>query len=292
MRFNILLLGLVVLIFLAGCSSTSQLTTLKSNAENFENAGDHSQAFKAWKSYLDQTSIEEVTGAEFAKAAQTAYKAGQTEQAISWFDQARYKSFSSADMYQTLGAIYRNQDNISKELSALEYYTENYGTENSEVNTRLFSIYSEIDEFEKAENAWDEMSASEKNTENHLVNYLVINEKLENEAIADSVATEILKINPDQPDALERMAKKYYWAGQNRYDREMKAYEQNKTRKQYRILLEELDKVTADFKKALPYLKKLWKQNPGKEYAAYFANIYARFGNEEKAEYYKKYIKQ
>ena len=71
----------------------------------------------------------------------------------------------------------------------------------------------------------------------------------------------------------------------------MKAYEKNKTRKQYNVLVKELDLVTADFKKALPYLEKLWKQNPGKEYAGYFANIYARFGDEKKAGYYKNYMK-
>lgn len=292
MRFNSLFSGLVVLIFLAGCSSSSQLTSLKTSAENYEHAGDYSQAFNAWKSYLEQTPVETVSGDEFAKAAQTAYKAGHTEQAISWFDQARYKSFSSADMYTTLAEIYKSQDNLSKELSALETYTEKYGNENPQINVRLFEIYAEIDNYANAEKYWNLMGKAARNSEPNLVKYLAVNETLENNEVADSVATEILKLNPDQTDALDRMAKKYYWAGQNRYDREMKAYEQNKTRKQYRILLEELDKVTADFKKALPYLEKLWKQNPGKEYAAYFANIYARFGDEQKAEYYKKYLEQ
>jgi tetratricopeptide (TPR) repeat protein len=292
MRFKFLLIGFVALIFLAACSSTSKLSSLKTNAENFENAGDYSQAFYAWKKYLTQTPVEEVSGTEFAQAAQTAYKAGEDVKALDWFDQARYKSYASDDMYLALADIYRKQDNLSKELSALEYYTDNYGNNNHRVNARLFDIYTEIDDFTKAEKYWMLMGASDRSKEANLVKYLGVNEKLEKDAVSDSIATEILKLNPDQMVALDRMAKKYYWAGQNRYNREMKAYEQNKTRKQYRILLEELDKVTADFKKALPYLEKLWKQNPGKEYAAYFANIYARFGDEEKAEYYQKYLKQ
>ena len=292
MRFHFLFSAFIVLIFLAGCSSTSQLTSLKTNAENFENAGDYSQAYTAWNSYLEQTPVDAVSGDEFAQAAQIAYKAGQSEKAVSWFDQARYKNFASAGMYKTLAAIYRDQNNLSKELTALEFYTENYGNGDPQIAARLFNIYTEIADYTKAEEYWNLMGEDARKNEEELVKYLEVSQKLEKEATADSVATEILKINPDQTDALDRMAKKYYWAGQNRYDREMKKYEQNKTRRQYGILLEELDKVTADFKKALPYLEKLWKQNPGKEYAAYFANIYARFGDEQKAEYYKKYLKQ
>ncbi|WP_167618957.1 tetratricopeptide repeat protein [Maribellus sediminis] len=292
MRLNFLLSAFVALLFLAGCSSSSQLTSLKTNAETFANAGDYSQAYTVWNSYLEQTPVETVSGDEFAKAAQTAYKAGQSQKALSWFDQARYKNFSSADMYKTLAAIYHDQDNLSKELTALEFYTENYGNADQQINIRLFSIYTEIADYVKAEEYWDLMGEDARKQEANLVKYLGVSQKLEKDELADSVATEILKLNPDQADALDRMAKKYYWAGQNRYDSEMKKYEQNKTRKQYKILLEELDKVTVDFKKALPYLEKLWKQNPGKEYAAYFANIYARFGDEQKAEYYKTYLKQ
>jgi len=71
----------------------------------------------------------------------------------------------------------------------------------------------------------------------------------------------------------------------------MGKYNANKTTRQYKILLSELDKSTADFKKSLTYLEKLWKTNPGEKYAGYFANIYARFGDEKKAKYYEKYLK-
>ena len=63
------------------------------------------------------------------------------------------------------------------------------------------------------------------------------------------------------------------------------------TNKQYKILLEQLELSTADFKKSLVYLEKLWKLEPGKKYASYFANIYARFGDEAKAKSYEKYLK-
>ncbi|WP_303922774.1 lipopolysaccharide assembly protein LapB [Draconibacterium sediminis] len=281
----------VMAIFLASCGAPKVLITPKTEATNFEATGNYSQALTAWTSYFETTAIEEVAGADFAQAAKTAFKAGNAAQAISWFDQARYKNYADAGMYQTLAAIYNQQDNLSKELSALEYITENFGSDNSEVNTRLLAIYTEIDANDKALAVWETLDGASKNKEENLDNYFEVNKALENEAVCDSLAEVLLDKNPDHMDALEWNAKKYYWAGQNRYEREMAKYNANKTRKNYNTLLKELDLVTADFKKALPYLNKLWKLNPGKEYAGYLANIYARFGDEDKTEYYKNYMK-
>lgn len=290
MRSGILFVLAIAL--LASCSSTKQIGSLKINAETLEQSGDSNGAVNAWKAYFEETAIEDVAGADFAQAAKSAFKADQTELAISWFDQARYKNYADAAMYQSLAEIYHSQDNLSKELSALEYYTDNFGTDNAQINARLFLVYTEISDFNKAIEAWSGMKSEDKNTENFLVDYLEVNKKLENESVCDSVAEVLLSMNSNQFEALDWMAKKYYWDGQNRYNAEMKKYEQNKTRKQYNILVKELEKVTADFKKALPYLENLWEQKPGKEYAGYFANIYARFGDEQKAEYYKKYMNQ
>lgn len=281
----------VAAVVVAGCGAPKSLTTPKTNAETLASAGDYVQATGVWKNYFDETEVEDIAGADFATAAKTAFKAGNTELAKSWFDQARYKDYSDAEMYVTLAKIYKADDNLSKELSALEYYTENFGDGNSDVNARLFEIYAEIDMNDKALQAWAKMDEAAKSTEKNLGGFLVINKKLENNAVCDSVSLALLELNPEHIGALEWNAKKYYWAGQNRYDREMEKYNKNKTTRQYRILLKELDLVTADFKKALPYLDKLWKLQPGKEYAGYLANIYARFGDEQKTDYYKKYLK-
>ena len=281
----------MIALFFASCGAPKVLTTAKNEAESFEAQGNFSQALSAWTSYFNTTEIEAVAGADFAQAAKTAFKAGNAAQAVGWFDQARYKNYADAEMYKTLAAIYQQQDNLSKELSALEYVKDNYGTESADVNARLLAIYTEIDANEKAVAVWKTMDSSSKNEEANLQKYFEVNKALEREAVCDSLANVLLDKNAENLEALEWNAKKYYWAGQNRYEREMAKYNANKTRKNYNTLLKELDLVTADFKKALPYLNKLWKLNPGKEYAGYLANIYARFGDEEKTEYYKNFMK-
>ena len=278
-------------IILASCGTSKVISSAKTVATGFKTSGDFVQATAAWEEYFVQTEMEDVQGAEFASAAKTAFKADNIAKAKSWFDQARYKNYADAEMYATLAKIYEKEDNLSKELSALEFFTKNYGTNNSEVNSRLFAIYSEIDSNEQALQVWGMMDEKSKTTEANLNHYFNVNKALENTSICDSVSLEMLKVNPENMEALEWNAKKYYWAGQNRYKREMDKYNKKKTRKNYNILLKELDLVTTDFKKAIPYLEKLWKLDPGKEYAGYFANIYALFGDEKKTNFYKNYLK-
>lgn len=281
----------IIAVFLVSCGAPKVLTSSKMDATNFEASGYLTQAITAWEQYFTQTNVEEVDGSDFAQAAKTAYKSDDLVKAKSWFDQARYKSYADAEMYETLAKIYKSEDNLSKELSTLEYCIENYGEENVDVNARLFSIYSEIDSNEKALKIWEDMDAASKDTENNLNKYFKVNKVMENTAVCDSVSLALLALNPENMNALEWNARKYYWAGQNRYKSEMDKYNKNKTRKNYSVLLKELDLVTTDFKKAMPYLDKLWKQKPGKVYAGYLANIYALFGDEKKTSYYKNYIK-
>ncbi|MEN8116123.1 MAG: hypothetical protein ABFS16_04050 [Bacteroidota bacterium] len=291
MRLNKNLWVLIVIFFMAACGGPKIMTSYKTDAESFETSGNFVQATEMWKQYFSQVPVDETVGADFANAANAAYKAGNPEQAKSWFDQARYKNYSDAEMYATLAKIYQSEDNLSKELSSLEFYAENFGTSDNEVNSRLFEIYAEIDSNDKALEIWESMNAEAKSTESNLVNYFNVNKALENNEICDSVSKVLLQKNPNNIEALEWNAKKYYWAGQKRYESEMAKYNKKKTRKNYNILLKQLDLVTADFKKAVPYLSKLWKLQPGKEYAGYLANIYARFGDEKKTNYYKNYLK-
>lgn len=285
---------LLAVLFLAACGGTKNLTKYKESAKSAVAEGNYAMAVESWKTYFDQQAETEkgITGDEYAQAAKTSYKAGMNEQATDWFDQARYKNYADDEMYLTLAKIFREQDNLSKELSALEYYRENFNMDNAEVNSRLFTIYDEIDMTENALNIWETLPESEKNAEANLEKYFEINKELDNEAVVDSVSLELLEVNPDHTEALEWNAMKYYWKAENLYKREMQKYETNKTRSQYRKLLKQLDVVTARFKKSLTYFEKLWEQNPGEKYAPYMANIYARFNDDQKANYYREFVEE
>lgn len=290
MKRRIYITGIISILLIAtGCSGPKEVTSYRDNAEASENEGDYRQAVEEWTDYFNQfPEMNDLDGEIYAQAAKAAYKAENQEQAVDWFDQARYREYADEEMYSILAEIFREQNNLSKELRALEYLLDNYGQENDEVNTRLFEIYHEIEQYDEALEVWNILPEDVQGEEQNLEKYLAINKELENEEVSDSVSAELLEVNPEHVEALDWMAKKYYWLGENRYQREMEKYENNKTTRQYRILLKELEKSTADFKTALGYFEKLWELNSGaqKEYASYMANIYARFNDKEKTEYY------
>jgi len=285
---NIVLFSLMLIA--VACGGPENLVQYKQNAEKAQSEGNYEQDVNTWKTYInEQNEAEnEVSGAEYAEAAKTAYKAGMNNQAVDWFDQARYREYADEEMYSILAEIFGEQGNLSKELRALEYLLDNYGNENDEVNNRLFEIYDEIENYDEALDVWNLLPEDVQGKERNLEKFLKINKELENEEVCDSVSAELLEMNPEHVEALDWMAKKYYWLGEKRYQREMEKYENNKTRSQYRTLLKELEKSTADFKTALGYFEKLWELSPDsqKQYASYMANIYARFNDEGKAEYY------
>lgn len=295
MKQNLFFGGCLIFAILASCSGPKVIAPIsisqKTIAEKAAADGNNALAVKSWKQYFKEQPVTEISGADYAEAAQIAFKTGDENLAVSWFDQARYKNFTSAEMYSTLAKIYRSQQNISKELSALEFYASNYMENINEVNNRLFEIYFEIKMYDKALETWAKLDAVSKNDISNLKTFFRINKNQENSVVCDSLSLVILDKEPENIDALEWNGNKYYWLGENRYQREMKKYNDNKTNKQYKILLAELDMATADFKKALPYFEKLWKIEPGEKYADYFSNIYARFGDETKVNYYKKYTK-
>jgi tetratricopeptide (TPR) repeat protein len=263
----------------------------KTLAEKAASEGNFVQATEAWKQYFAVTPLDQTVGADFAEAAQMAFKAGDATQAVSWFDQARYKNFASAEMYITLADIYKTQQNISKELTALEFVNTNFPEKKIETSQRLFQIYHEIKEPQKALAAFENMSEAQKAALPNLTEFFDVKKELKDTVACDDLSLKILEKQPDNVASLEWNAYKFYWKGENRYQREMNKYNNNKTNKQYKILLEQLELSTADFKKSLGYLELLWKQEPGKKYASYFANIYARFGDEAKAKSYEKYMK-
>ena len=289
------LFNLFAIVLILGCSGPKKVAepvlSPKTIAENAAMAGNYSEAFNAWKQYFSVTPVENINGKDFASAAQTAFKINDFAQSTAWFDQARYKNYADASMYLTLAEIQRAQKNLSKELTALEFVDSNYPDNKLLISERLFKIYNEINEPQKALVYWKTMNEAQKNDLTNLETYFAIKKNQNDTVVCDEISIKILGKDIKNIPALEWNAYKYYWLGEKRYQLEIEKYNRNKTNKQYKILLLELEKSTADFKKSLVYLEKLWELNPGKTYASYFANIYARFGDEQKVKSYDKYLK-
>ncbi|MGD9928944.1 MAG: tetratricopeptide repeat protein [Mangrovibacterium sp.] len=286
---------IVVLVgMLVGCSAPKVMVSHRQNAENAELTGDYSSATASWQLFFEQqlAAGSDMAPEVYARAARSAYRANQFDLAENWYSQARLGNFADRELFLNLASIYNQQQNLSKELQTLESYHENYpeNPDSAGVATRLFEIYETIGNEGKAAELWPLMKAENRSAEKYLDKYFSIQRKLKNDAVADTVAEELLALNPKHVKALEWLGEKYYRQAEERYQREMKAYEKNRTHLQHHQLLQELKLVNADFQKSLRHFEVLWEMGPNSQYAAYMVNIYTRFENPEKANYYRKYI--
>jgi hypothetical protein len=213
-----------------------------------------------------------------------------TEKAIAYLEQNRYTSSVNGDTYYELSKKYREIDNLSKELDALETYLNDYpdGDKTALIHERLFGIYMEIEEWEKVLAEWDLIPAEKQQEPAFANDYFVANKALKNDTVCDALATQMLETDPYNLLALDWMGKKYFWQAENLYQQELEAYEKNKTNRQYNKLLKALDIVSADFKKSLGYFTLLYEKEPNPKTAKYLSNIYNRLDDKKNAEYYKK----
>ncbi|WP_430973707.1 hypothetical protein [Sunxiuqinia rutila] len=287
---------LIVMIALmaGGCGAPKVTTSYRNMAQQAVAEGNFEAATENWRLYFEQQLLDgnEVPPAYYAEAAKMATQANQSELALNWLEQAQSLNYADSDMYLNLAALYEQKKNLSKELDALEFYQANYPDqpELKKVNARLFEIYSQINEREKALALWPSLRMEDRQQEKYLDPYFSIQKKLKNEAVCDSVAEEILALNPKNVAALEWMGIKYYNQAENRYQSEMKKYQENHTRVQHIKLTQALKTVTADFQKSLSYFKPLWEMDQNSRYAAYLVNIYTRFEDPKSANLYRKYL--
>lgn len=283
---------LFIALFLGSCSSTTSISKNTDSASQALATGDYETAYTLYNSYIQQhkEAKKEVEGNIFASAGKAALKLNKIEEAEAYFKEAYYKKYADADMYNDMISIYKKQDNLSKEMDALEFFTQNFATDSrfTKINNRLFATYIESENWDKAVDMWPFFTAKTQKEIPLMELYLIAQKKLDNNAVADKLALDILNYNGKNKIALEQLASKYFWKAENNYQAEIEAYEKNKTNKQYNIMLKALDGITADFKKSLAYYQKLYKLYPSKEYAKYIANIYTRFQDKNNADKYRK----
>jgi tetratricopeptide (TPR) repeat protein len=281
-----------IAIFMSSCGTNSKLTQNIKTADNAFNSGDMKSALENYEhtiSYYEGKNMSKECPV-YTKAGIAAAKLGETEKAINYLDKARYSASESPETYWELAKCYRKIDNLSKEMTTLETYKEKYPADSNikKVNERLFEIYTQSENYDKALAVWPSIKNGAANNKDLITDYFTVNKAIGNSDVCDSLATEMLKNDKNNVLALEWKAEKYYNRAEKLYQKEMKAYNKHKTRRQYAHLLKALDRVTADFKISLKYFKQLYSINADPKYARYLANIYNRLDDKSKAAYYKK----
>ncbi|MFP4447711.1 MAG: hypothetical protein ACLFPH_03190 [Bacteroidales bacterium] len=286
MKLNRIIQGLLIVLIAQSCA-TKKLTEQGNTAYD---SGAYDTTLSALGKVIEKRESQNKKAEPeiYFKAGMAAHKLGKTDTALEYLEKAERLEFSSPELYASQAKIYKKIDNLSKEISALEEYYEKYpeGEEIDDVKVRLFETYVESENWKLAVDLWSDLKEEDRDNLDLLTGYLIANENLENDELCDKLARQILEKDSNNIPALEWLAKKHFWDAEDTYIREMKAYEKNKTRKQYKKLMSEWDGIWENFRKSRDYFLKLYKLDPKPEYAEYLGNVYTRLDDEQKAEYY------
>lgn len=283
-----IVLGLLVLIMVQACSTTS----LVDEGEAAYKEGNYKTALAKWEQIISETEKQAklVDSSLYYKAGMAALKLDKKDKARQYFVWADDGGFSSPDMYLALSGMYKSVDNLSLEIEMLENYHSDYpeGKKIDSINVRLFETYMESEQWGKAKNLWPKIEDRAGSDIALLTDYFLLNSKLDNEGERSKTAQRLLKLDEDNITGLEWKAKKFFRKADDLYVKEMKAYEENRTRKQYRQLLKAWDRIWPDFRKSRDLFEKLYELEPKPEYARYLGHIYTRMDKEQKAGYWYK----
>src|SRR6056297_461211 len=286
MKLSRILLGLLIVLIVPSCV-TKKLTEEGKAAFQSE---DYKASLKAFEQVIEsyESKNKKAGGIVYYKAGMAAMELGKQSKAREYLETAEYLEHPAPKLYSTLAKIYKNIDNLSKEIIALEDYHEKFpqGNQIDTIRIRLFETYVESENWKKAVDLWPEIDDKAQNDVELLAGYLKVNENLENKKVGDKLAGQIIKMDADNITALEWYAKKYYHKANELYESHMEAYKNNRTRSQYNKLMKAWKKIWPDFRKSRDYFKKLYKLNPKPEYAEFLGNIYTRMDQKKKAAYW------
>ncbi|MGE0078513.1 MAG: tetratricopeptide repeat protein [Bacteroidales bacterium] len=288
--------AIILLLILSGCAASKQAKQLNNDANSALANGDYEKALASYESIIasNKANNKETPGSIYNYAGIAAWNLQQVDKSLDYLETAKKLSASTDETFSTAAKAYKKIDNLSREISNLEEYVERYpqGKEITPVRSQLFDAYVRSENWEPGEQLWPLLDSTSHNNTQYLTGYLRIKRKLAKGEESFALAKQLLKMDKNNIEALETIAEKHYNTADDVYVKEMKAYEKNKTMKQYNKLTDALKKVNQDYKTARDYFERLYKLNPDPKYAKLLGNIYTRFENKEKANYYYRLSKK
>lgn len=278
---------------------TALLVACAVSTKNKQFSADARQAFERndFETALDSyekliANSKDVNGETWNKAGIAAWEVGQTEKAIEYLENAKKRNGADALGLFTLAKAYRKIDNLSREIVNLKLCVGQNSPELvPQAQATLFDAYVRSENWQLADSLWSALGSNYQNDNKFKVGYLMVNKKLKNFEKAEALARELIKADKSNIEALEFLGEFHFNRADELYVSEMRAYEKNRTTKQYKQLTEALKRVNADYKLSRDYFETLYKLNPNRKYAQYLGNIYTRFENKQKADYWYRLAK-
>ena len=289
MHINRIIISLIALMIVHSCTTTK----LAEEGETAYQAGNYQAALAQLEQHINEKEqkLKPVDSSIYFKVGKAAWELNNSEKARDYLESADNAGYKSPELYLMLSQMYKNIDNLTLEIEALESYYKQFpeGEAINKINNRLFDTYVESEQWSKAEDLWPQLADKTKADIEKQKAWFKVNKKLGNDQKCNELADKILDKEPDNIAALEWNAKKYFKKADDLYVKVMKDYNESRSRENYNKLLEAWDIIWPDFKTSRDYFEKLYKLEPKSRYANYLGHIYKRMDKDRKAEeWYKK----
>ncbi len=289
-KIRILYIFLLVVVF-SSCGLLKPFVYTYEDADAAYEEGRYQEALQAYQQYIAEQNDRgaEVEEMVYYRAGFSAVALEDADQAIRWLEKIRHTDVADEPLYRALAWAYQSIDNLSREISMLEYYMQHYPeTEHYEaLQERYFSTLVESKNHEQALQMWPDLEERAMEDESLLNTYFILQMALGDRAIITATAKQLLQLNARHILALDWLAIKHLQQADKLHRETTQAYEQNRTHRQYAQLLQDFEVINTDLHIALNYFLQLYETTSDAAYATYLANIYERFGDEEKARYYR-----
>ena len=295
---NILLIATSAAFIFIGCTATKQTSKVNTDqsVQKFQDAntayssGDYQKALLTYEEVIEikKNQNKRVDSTIYQNAGIAAWELKQTDKSIQYLELAKRYPVANEKTYSILAKAFLEKDNLSKEITNLDGYITKYpqGEEIQSVRKQLYLAYIRSENWEFAYKLWSTLGSNAQNDIKLLAGYFRVNDKLNYKNQLEKIAKQIIKLDANNIDALEFFAEKYYYLAENSYMKEMKAYQANKTDKQYQQLLAAYKIYFENYRIAKDYFLRLYLIEPKSRYATFLGNIFTRYDNKEKADYY------
>ena len=238
MHISRIIISLLILMMVHSCSTTS----LVDEGETAYQAGNYQTALAQWEQHINEKEqkLKPVDSSIYFKAGKAAWELNNSEKARDYLESADNAGYKSPELYLMLSQMYKNIDNLTLEIEALESYYKQFpeGEAINKINNRLFDTYVESEQWSKAEDLWPQHADKTKADIEKQKAWFKVNKKLGNDQKCNELADKILDKEPDNIAALEWNAKKYFKKADDLYVKVMKDYNESRSRENYNKLLE------------------------------------------------------
>ena len=154
-------------VILAACSGGRYIEATSTGDKTFRE-GDYRASLSTLEPVIDERESrgKSAPGPVYSLAGASAYELGEYGKSLEYLLRAREQEYSDERTYLYLARNYQRLDNLSKEISALEDYLSIYpeGPDTGSVRQRLFQTCLESENFDLAEELWDEMDAQSRDS--------------------------------------------------------------------------------------------------------------------------------